>query len=238
MRRPGFLAIFLTLSALAVTLFLGTWQLQRLDWKNQLVANVQAGLAAAPVDLAAHMTAPTADPIAGLGALAYQPVTVRGIFLHELETHITPRAYKGTSGLHVITPLRLAGGEIILVNRGWIPNDRRDPARRNQGQVVGPVIINGILRAGFEQGYWTPDHDARADLWFWYDIAGMAKARGLDLPSAVVLANKAANPGGLPVGGVALPALRNDHLNYALTWYALAIIVAVIFLLAHRRKDP
>jgi surfeit locus 1 family protein len=84
---------------------------------------------------------------------------------------------------------------------------------------------------------WAPEHDPKADLWFWYDISSIASARRLDLPVAVVLADAQANAGGLPVGGVAQPVLRNNHLYYVITWFALAAVVAVIFLLAHRRKE-
>lgn len=223
------MSILLTLSALAVTLFLGTWQLQRLAWKEGLLADLQAGLAAPPVPLENHLDDPA--------ALAHRPVSVRGTFLHELEAHITPRTFRGTPGLHVITPLRLADGTVVLVNRGWVSNERRDPASRAAGQISGVVEIKGVLRANFEQGTWTPDHDEKAQLWFWYDVAGMAKARGLDVLDVVVLADGTTNPGNLPVGGVAQASVRNDHLNYAITWFALAAVVAAIFLLAHRRKD-
>ena len=229
MRRPGIVPIFLTLSALAVTLSLGIWQMQRLAWKEDLLAGIRAGLAAPPVSLEAHLDNP--------GVLAHRPVTVRGTFLHDLEAHITPRTFRGTPGLHVITPLRLANGAAVLVNRGWIPNQRRDSASRPGGQVSGVVTVNGILRAEFDQGFWTPEHDAKAQLWFWYDVAGMARARGLDLPPLVILADATIYPGGLPVGGVAQASVRNDHLQYAITWFLLAAVVAAIFGLAHRRKD-
>ena len=229
MRRPGIVPIFLTLSALAVTLSLGIWQMQRLAWKEDLLAGIRAGLAAPPVSLEAHLDNP--------GVLAHRPVTVRGTFLHDLEAHITPRTFRGTPGLHVITPLRLANGAAVLVNRGWIPNQRRDPASRPGGQVSGVVTVNGILRAEFERGFWTPEHDAKAQLWFWYDVAGMARARGLDLPPVVILADARIYPGGLPVGGGAQASVRNDHLQYAITWFLLAAVGAVIFGLAHRRKD-
>ena len=229
MRRPGLPAIVLTLSALLLALSLGTWQLQRLAWKRDLIAHMQTGQAAPPVPLAMHMD--------DLAALNHRPVTVRGEFLHGLAAHITPRSHQGRTGLHVLTPLRLSDGATVLINRGWVPNDRRDPADRAPGQVAGEVTIKGILRTEFTKNTWTPEHDRGAELWFWYDVAGIAKARGVNLPTAVVLADARPNPGGLPIGGVAQPALVNNHLEYALTWFALALVAAVIFLVAHRRKD-
>ncbi|MBL6953708.1 MAG: SURF1 family protein [Alphaproteobacteria bacterium] len=209
---------------------LGVWQLQRMAWKNGLIAEMQAGMTAPPVFLE--------GPLDNLSALSYRAVRLRGQFLHDMEAHVGPRVHQGQAGLHVLTPLRLEDGATILINRGWIPKDRRDPASRAAGQLPGEVTVQGILRSQLSQGTWTPDHDSRADLWFWYDVAGIAKARGLDLAAAVVQADGQANPGGLPIGGVAQPRLKNDHLQYAITWFSLAGVLMVIFLLSHRRaKD-
>lgn len=228
MRRPGLWSILLTLSGLILMLGLGIWQLQRMAWKEKLIAEVQAGMTAAPLPLAAHLN--------NLPALNYRRVRLSGHFLHDREVYVGPRSYQGRSGLHVLTPLRLAGGATILVNRGWIPGNRRDPASRASGQIAGLVTVQGILRSKLRRGAWTPDYDSGAGQWFWYDIEGIAKAQGLELAAAVVQADAQANPGGLPIGGVAQPALRNDHLQYALTWFSLAAVLLVIFVLAHRRK--
>jgi surfeit locus 1 family protein len=199
-------------------------------WNNGLIAEMQAGMAAPPLALTGHRD--------NLVALNYRAVQVRGHFLHDREAFVGPRVNQGQAGLHVLTPLRLANGAMILINRGWIPNERRDPASRAPGQLPGEVTVRGVLRSKLVQGAWTPEHDARAELWFWYDVAGIATARGLKLLAAVVQADGQANPGGLPIGGVAQPRLKNDHLQYAITWFSLAAVLAVIFLLAHRRgKD-
>ena len=227
MRRPGPWSICLTLFGLAVLLGLGIWQLQRMAWKAGLIAETRAGMAASPVILEGHLD--------NLAALNYRVVRLRGQYLHDREAHVGPRVHQGKAGLHVLTPLRLTDGATVLINRGWIPKDRRDPATRAPGQLPGEVAVRGVLRSRLDQGAWTPEHDGRADQWFWYDVAGIAKARGLELAAAVVQADGRANPGGLPIGGVARPRLRNDHLQYALTWFSLAGVLAVIFLVAHRR---
>jgi surfeit locus 1 family protein len=227
MRRPGLWSIYLTLFGVVLALSLGIWQLRRTAWKQVLIAETQAGKAAPPVSLDAHLD--------NLAALNYRAVWLRGQFLHDSEVYLGPRVHKGQAGLHVLTPLRLTSGALVLVNRGWVPKERRNPATRAAGQVPGPVMVQGILRSKLSQGAWTPDYDDRAELWFWYDTAGIAKARGLELAAAVVQADGRANPGGLPVGGVAQPRLHNDHLQYAITWFSLAGVLVVIFLLAHRR---
>ena len=91
-----------------------------------------------------------------------------------------------------------------------------------------------VLRSQLSRGDWTPDYD-RGGQWFWHDIAGIAKARGLELAAAVVQADGQPSPDDLPIGGVAQPKLSNDHLQYAITWFSLAVVLVMIFLLAHRR---
>jgi surfeit locus 1 family protein len=230
MRRPGLWSICLTLFGVVLMLALGVWQLQRMAWKDALVADTQAGMAAPPLSLEHHLD--------NLAALNYRTVRLQGYFLHGKEAYLGPRVHLGQAGLHVLTPLRLANGATVLINRGWIPEDRRNPANRAAGQLPGEITVQGILRSKLSQGTWTPDHDSRGDLWFWYDVAGIAKARGLDLAQGVVQADGEVNPGGLPIGGVAQPRLKNDHLQYAITWFSLAAVLVVIFLLSHRqRKD-
>ncbi len=228
MRRPGPWSICLTLFGLALMLSLGVWQLQRKAWKDALEAEMRAGLAADPVTLNGQS--------ASLAALNYRPVQVRGRFLHDKEAFLGPRSHAGRSGLHVLTPVRLDSGHVILVNRGWIPNDRRAPGSRPQGQLPGEAVVRGILRSQLAPSAWTPEYDAKADLWFWYDIDGIARTRDLTLLRGVVQADARANPGGLPVGGVAQPALVNNHLQYAITWFSLSAVLLAVFLLAHRRK--
>ena len=229
MRRPGSWSICLTLFGLALMLSLGIWQLQRRAWKDGLTAEMQAGLSAAPVDLTGRLDS--------LAALNYRPIIVRGEFLHDKEAFLGPRSHQGQSGLHVMTPLRLQGGATILINRGWVPNDRREPSTRAEGQRRGEVVVQGVLRSLLKQGTWTPEYDAKADLWFWYDIGGIARSRDLHLLGGVVQADGRDNPGGLPIGGVAQPALVNNHFQYAITWFSLSGVLLAIFLLAHRRKS-
>ena len=218
----------ITLPAVIVLLGLGTWQVQRLGWKEALIAERAAGLAAAPIRVpAAGATAEEVD---------FRRGTATGRFRHDKEMYLTGRVRNGVAGHHVVTPLVLAGGAAVLVNRGWVPADRKDPARRAAGQVEGTVSVTGILRAPGAKGRFTPDNDPDGNTWFHLDVPAMAAAAGLDGALPYVLdADGTANPGGLPVGGQTPTALRNDHLQYAITWFALAAALAVIYLLAIRK---
>ena len=120
--RPTFWPTLLTVSMLAVLVGLGTWQLQRLEWKTQLIAERDAGLAAAALSL------PADD--GQLAALEFRKVTARGRFLHDRELYVGSRTNHGKAGYHVLTPLQVEDGTVLLVNRGWVPLDRHDPASR------------------------------------------------------------------------------------------------------------
>ena len=229
MRRPCPGSICLTLFGLILMLSLGVWQMQRKAWKDGLIAEMAAGISAPPL--------PLAERLGDLPALNYRAVRLQGVFLHDGEAFLGPRTHKSRSGLHVLTPLRLQNGATVLVNRGWIPPHQRDPKTRQTGQLPGNVTIDGVLRSDLIQGPWTPDYDAKLDQWFWYDIPGIAKSRNLSLVSAVVQAGVRKNPGGLPIGGVAQPALKNDHLQYALTWFSLSVVLLIVFIVSHRRKE-
>lgn len=209
---------------------LGTWQLQRRVWKEGLIAQREAAMAAPAVPLPAVI----ADP----AALEYRHVWVEGTFRHDHELYVTSRFYRDKPGYQVVTPLIMADGRAVLVNRGFVPLSARDPATRQAGEVAGPVRIEGVVRLSGKPGWFTPANEPAADLWFNPDVAQMAVAAGLDpakTSPVFVEAGPAPNPGGLPIGGQTSIDLPNDHLQYAITWYSLATALAVIYgLFCHR----
>lgn len=221
--------------AFAVLLGLGTWQVQRLAWKEGLLATIRERVAAEPIGIK--------EALATFEDVEYVPVVLSGRFEHAHERHVFT-THAGQSGYNVYTPLVMANGEAVFVNRGFVPYDRKDPATRAQGQVEGVVEVTGLARAGLsEKPSWiVPDNDPARNVFHWKDIRTMRETSGLpnDVPVLAVFvdANDAPNPGGLPVGGVTLIDLPNSHLQYALTWYGLAaalLVVTAVFLLRRRR---
>ena len=217
-----------TVPALIALVGFGTWQVQRLHWKEALIAGREAGLAAPPTRIAtiAKMTA----------ALEHRRVRLAGTFLHDREMHLVARSHRGRVGIRVITPLALAGGGHVLGDRGWVPQSRAAPRTRRDGQVEGPVEIVGIVRAGGPANGWTPDNQPDDGVWHYVDIRAMAaRARLSAVAGFVVVAGPAANPGGLPIGARFAVEVANNHLQYAVTWYALAAVLWVIYLIYHLR---
>jgi len=227
--RGTFLLILLSIPVLILLLILGTWQVQRLHWKEGLIQRVQERMAETPVPL---------ETIVSLQAqgqdIDYRPVTLSGSFLHQGERHYLA-TWQGQSGFFVHTPLDLGGGRYIFVNRGFVPYDQKDPATREAGQVPGRVDIGGLSRLPETEkpSFLVPDNDIAKNVFYWRDIPAMARSAGLredQVYPFFVDADSKPNPGGLPVGGVTLVNFPNKHLEYAVTWYGLAFALMVVLL--------
>ncbi|TGX44759.1 SURF1 family protein [Sphingomonas naasensis] len=223
------LLIGLALLAAAGFAALGIWQVQRLAWKQDLIARVDARIHAAP--------APVPPPAgwSGLGtqAFEYRRVRARGVFEHDRETLVQAVTERG-AGFWVVTPLRTGQG-IVLVNRGFVPGDRRSASTRTAGQVSGTVTVIGLMRASEPAGGFLRSNDPAADRWYSRDVAAIARTRGLGpVAPFFVDADASPNPGGYPLGGLTVVRFRNSHLVYALTWFALALLSAEAAALAWR----
>jgi surfeit locus 1 family protein len=233
-RFPWYVAL-LGCFAFVTLLALGTWQVQRLQWKQGLLATIEARTEAAPLPLAGIEAL-----FASQGDVDYVPVTVTGTFRHGGERHFLA-TWQGRSGFFVYTPLELADGRFVLVNRGFVPYDRKDPATRAAGQLAGETTVIGLARNPLSEkpSSLVPDNDAQKNVFYWKDRDAMAASAGLDAAQVLpffIDAGAAPIPGGWPVGGVTLIALPNNHLQYAVTWYGLAAALAGVAIVAWRRS--
>ncbi|HTZ80558.1 MAG TPA: SURF1 family protein [Stellaceae bacterium] len=219
------------LLAFAALIALGTWQVERLHWKEGLIAARAAALAAPPAELPTSLEAAR--------KLEFRRVRASGVFLydHEFPVNGTEKE-SGQAGYLLVTPLRRADGSVLLVDRGWIPWDRRDPASRAAGNPAGTVEVAGLLRipSDGKPGWFVPDNDPRKNQWFYVDPAAMGRAAGVSVLPFYIDAGPASNPGGYPLGGQTNMELPNNHLQYAITWYSLAGVLVVIYLLMLRRE--
>ncbi len=215
--------------AFVFLLGLGTWQMERLRWKEALLADIDARAAAPP------LAAPAAAP----DLPEYTPIRAEGVFRHDLELLLVPRTRAGTAGAHVLTPLVRSGAPALLVNRGFVPVALEAAAARPAGNPPGPVRIEGVLRLEHTPGPFVPDNRPASGEWYAIDLGAMAEATGLALAPYVLQAGDAPNPGGWPAGVPAGITIRNPHLGYALTWYGLAAVLAVcVCVLARRSGGP
>ena len=235
LRRAGLIwPTAFALAALAVLLALGTWQLERKRWKDGLIAKIAARVKAEPTPLG------RAEQQGRGGAdIEYLHVLAVGTYHHDKERYLYAPAPAGL-GWHVYTPLEISPARYIWVNRGFVPDDRKAPARRLEGQVAGEVEVRGLLRAPAEAGLFTPTNDPGRNLWYWPDSVAMTASAFTGqvdaLPFVIDADPRPPPPGGLPRGGVTRLDLPNRHLEYVLTWYGLALtLIGVYFAFAAAR---
>ncbi|GAC1552403.1 MAG: SURF1 family protein [Collimonas sp.] len=206
---------------------LGTWQLKRLQWKLDLIERVEHRVHAPAV------AAPGPERWQQINADAdeYRRVRLTGTFLYALTARVQAVTELG-SGFWLLTPLRSADGSVVLVNRGFIPareNDHHDTTDS------GGAVVTGLLRMSEPGGGFLRHNDPAADRWFSRDVQAIAAARGLRQTApyfvdadatGVIKAGATPNGQQYPIGGLTVIAFHNNHLVYALTWYALALMVA------------
>jgi surfeit locus 1 family protein len=219
----------MTLVGLAVLLSLGAWQLQRKQWKDGLIADIQRGLSEIP--------APLDDPPGlwrVLGQREYHPVTAKGVFRHADERHLFA-VEDGVAGWHIYTPLDMANGLTVIVNRGFVTEELKDPDTRKAGEIAGEVTLTGLVRQPGKATWFTPAADRARNVWFWRDLDGMVASFTSGAPQRQVLPffidAKAdpPNPGGWPKGGITHLDIPNRHLEYAITWFGLAAALLAVF---------
>jgi surfeit locus 1 family protein len=213
-----------TAVALAVLIGLGIWQLERKEWKEALIAALAERLAAPPVALPPPGDWPHLAP-----ADEFLRVTMTAAFENDKEGLVftggsTLRDDTSGPGYWVFTPARLAGGAIVMVNRGFVPEGRQNPANRPDGQIAGPVAMIGVLRFAEPPGLFTPSAEPAKNIWFSRDPGAIAQAKGISAAPFYVELESPEPPGGLPHAARLHPNLPDNHLQYAITWFGLAAV--------------
>lgn len=241
-RAPRSTAACLALAAFALLLFvgflaLGIWQVERRAWKLDLMDRVaqRVSAPAAPPPPAAQWPQITA------ASDEYRHLQVSGRFLHEHETLVQAVTTQG-AGFWVLTPLQLADGTTLLVNRGFVPPEARTRATRRATESDAEVTLAGLLRLSEPVGGFLRHNDPAGDRWFSRDVAAIAQARGLGqtapffLDAGAPARNSTSAAPAWPLGGLTVITFKNNHLVYALTWFGLALMVLVASALVVREE--
>lgn len=223
---PGIAA----LAALAILLSLGSWQLDRKVWKEDLLAAIATRAYEPPGEIAPEAEWPRWDA----NADEFRRVKIEGTFLHVKEALVQglteERRGQPLLGFFVFTPLRRDDGSVVIVNRGFVPPPFRDPATRPEALPTGRVAVVGLVRNPEKRGWFVPANEPDRDRWFVRSIAEMAQAKHLDrVAPFYVDADATPNPGGWPRGGQTRVNLPNNHLGYAITWFGLAATLVGVF---------
>ncbi len=230
-RRSILAASLFALAAEAALLGLGAWQVERLSWKTALIERIDVRSKAPPRPLPPSIVWPEY----AAGDHEYERVSVRGTFESDREALIYRGSGAVTGGLSqpgywVMVPLRLADGARVLVNRGFIPLDRKDPSTRAGGAADANVEITGLVRAGEQRSYFTPPDNPSKGEWFTRDPLAIAAALKLERAAPFSIDEDArVAAAGQPAGAATVIDIPNNHLSYAVTWFGLAATLAGVF---------
>lgn len=204
---------------------LGTWQIQRRSWKLDLIARVEQRVHAPPVPAPLQ---PEWSKVTAANS-EYLHVRANGTFLNDRETLVQATTELG-AGYWVLTPLRLRDGSVILVNRGFVPPERRERVAHGAAEPTTAAEVTGLLRVTEPGGAFLRHNDPGADRWFSRDVRAIAAARGLDRVAPYFIDAETASTGVLartaPVPGLTVIKFHNSHLVYVITWYTLALMMA------------
>ncbi len=220
------LALLLGLALLGIValLGLGTWQVERRAWKLALIDRIESRVSAP----ALPAPGPAEWPGIDAASAEYRHVALRGRFLPGPDRLVLAATSRG-AGFWVLAPFRTEAGFLVLVNRGFIATDQRDPSAR--AAPAGPQTLTGLLRITEPGGGFLRSNDPSAGRWYSRDVVALAADLGIDRdPGGVapyfVDAAAGPDPAALPVGGLTVISFHNNHLVYAVTWFSLALMLA------------
>ena len=227
--RPFLWPTIVAFPTLLVLLWLGTWQVQRLEWKNQLIEDFESRATAAPIDL----------PVGQIDRkMEFRRLALTGSFDHTKEVFMTGRTYEGNAGFHIVTPFALTDGRMILVNRGWVSESYRDPSKRGFTLIEGETQIEAIIRFPNEKGHFVPENEPENGFWFTLVPAQIVTHLELDGQAETAVyaaALRTSDEIRLPIGARTETNLRNSHLGYAITWYGIACALIGVYLAFHHQ---
>jgi len=221
---------------------LGSWQVHRLQWKKERIRDLELRSQADAVPLPTNIMEPGMKK-----QMEYKRVLVTGSFDHTQEILLGPRALndqKGNkgggmisqskTGFQVITPFILENGDRILVNRGWVPKELKDSKKRQDGQISGKVSLAGYVRSGEKRPQFSPTVKQDSLQWYYCDVDSIATI-SKTMPLLIEADGNSSVRNG-PIGGQTRVTLRNEHMQYIITWYSLS--AATLYLYYQLRKRP
>ena len=217
MRKLSF-SIFVFFSII-IFCSLGTWQVYRLQWKLDLISEINNGLNSEPVFYSKTKI------------INYQKVKFNGIFDFEKQVYLYSLNNKGTPGYDLITPIKMNSNEIVLVNRGWIKKDLRNNKSINN---INSKFFEGILKKITKPNPFKPENDIKNNIWYSLKLEDLESFTGYKLNNFVLYLQD--NQNNLVKNKIVSPDLPNNHLKYAITWYSVAISILLYFLYFRKKQ--
>lgn len=229
-RQPRLWVTLWAMSGVIILLGLGTWQVMRGEEKNTLIAHVEQELASTPYDLSVKMPQTPEE----WAEMHYKPVRMTGVWMPLRVFRLAPRSFAGQTGYQWIIPFRLENGQVILVNRGFVP-DNMSLVPPHDGEIH---TVHGVAyMPKTEKPRFVPENRPAKGEWVWLDIVAMAHEVGVkETAPVVVYENRISDKNSYPIGGQVPLPFHNRHRQYAVTWYCLALALMGVWIMASGKK--
>lgn len=235
-RQPRPFPTVVMLVGTCVLLGLGGWQIQRTHEKNSLLDEITREFAAPPLNFALNLQTKPPKTAEEWRKLHYKPVILQGNWMTPVYMlRLGPRVHEEKQGYHLIMPLRLDNNQVVLVNRGFMPEKMA-----SLPPVPGPVLIHGVAyQPDPVKPPYLPENIPSRDVWTWTDLPAMAHEVGVrEVAPVIIYEDRVSDRDSYPIGGqLPLPS-HNRHWHYAVTWYALALTLMVIWMTSSNPKQP
>lgn len=196
---------------LCTTMYLGIWQLQRMEWKNDIISKIEKNL----------QTTITYDDFNNIEEDEFKLMKIRGKFIHDKNFDLLSRTYNGKAGVHVLTPFIAENGELLLVNRGWVKagSDYKEPTET--------VELEAVIRTTQKPGWLSLENDPEKNHWFSINLPAMYKI--LNKPAKIFYLDRVSGEKSFPLALPKKIQLHNEHLQYVITWFSLSFALVIMY---------
>ena len=224
--RPRFIPLIAFLSALSILLSLSSWQFKRLKWKTGLINERITKFESEIIPL---------ENLKNKDIEEFQRIKVTGVLQNKYELFMPALSKNGNNGYHILTILKTRDRNIIY-DTGWIPLNKKEIENRKENLILGEQNFNAVIRLPGRKGRFQPDNDLEDNFWFFVAPQQIEEFTELKVEKNFYLEAINNGPNGFPLGNQTRIYLRNNHLQYAITWILIAFGLIGVFLSANVRK--
>ena len=225
--KPKLIPSVATVICLSILLTLCGWQIKRLFWKTELIETRIQRFESEPKKLS-NIKNPTEHE--------FKKVFVNGELINDIEFFMPALSKRGNNGFHILTPLRASNGKIYIYDSGWVPTFKKDKETRKENLVFGENLLEAVIRTPGRKGKFQPENDEIGNYWFFVEPLKMERIAKMQFEKAIYLEAVNDGPNGFPLGGQTRIYIRNNHLQYAITWFLISCGLIGVFLAASIKK--
>ena len=225
--KPRLFPLFAFIVALSILLGLSGWQIKRLNWKTDLISQRISSFESNPISFV-NLNQPEKNE--------FRKVFVDGQLLNEFEMYMPALSKRGNNGFHILVPLKTASGKLIIYDSGWVPLKIKEKSKRLLNIFKNPQTFEAVIRTSGRKGYFQPDNDTDTNTWFFVEPELMSEYLNMNFENQYYLEAVNNGPNGFPLGNQTRIYLRNNHLQYALTWFMIACGLVGVFFFANIKK--